>query len=115
MNYEQENRQDKEGRTQTGSLLQAEKDALIGEELQLISVEKTKIQRDGTEVELYVWFAKRTADGVVVSFYGTSVLNSQYDLGTLKSDMYFVIDKLVSKKSGNTYYKAIVLHKEVSK
>ena len=44
-----------------------------------------------------------------VLLYQSSVINSQYDLGYLKPDMYFVLDKLISRKSGNTYYKAIVL------
>ena len=44
------------------------------------------------------------------------MINSQYDLGYLKHDMYFVLDELISKKSGNKYYKAIILQKrEASK
>jgi len=93
-------------------MLQVEKDVLIGEELQLVSVEKTKIAREGQEVELYIYYAKRTADGIMVSFYGSSVINEQYDLSYLKPDMFFVLDKFVSRKSGNSYFKAIVLHKE---
>jgi len=110
MTTEQENEE-----RHTGSMLQVEKEALVGEELQLISVDKTKIQREGQEVELYIYFAKRTSDLIMISFYGSSVLNSQYDLGYLKPDTFFVLDKLVSRKSGNTYYKAIILHKEASK
>ena len=102
---EQENTENKHAE----GMLQVEKDALIGEELQFISTEKTKIAREGQEVELYIFYAKRTSDLQVVSFYGSSVINSQYDLGYLKPDMYFVLDKLISRKSGNTYYKAIVL------
>lgn len=95
----------------TEGMLQVEKDVIIGEELQLSSVEKTKIEREGQEVELYIYYAKRTSDGQIVSFYGSSVLNEQYDLGFLKSDTFFVLDKLISRKSGNSYFKAIVLHK----
>jgi hypothetical protein len=96
-------------------MLQVEKDALIGEELQFLSVEKTKLMREGQEIELYVFYARRTSDLQIVSFYGSSVLNSQYDLGYLKPETYFVLDKLTSRKSGNTYFKAIVLHKEAIK
>jgi hypothetical protein len=100
----------------TEGMLQVEKDVLIGEELQLSSVEKTKIERMGEEAELYIYYAKRTSDGQIVSFYGSSVLNEQYDLGYLKPDTFFVLDKLISRKTGNSYYKAIILHKaEVSK
>lgn len=95
----------------TESMLQVEKDALIGEELQFMSVEKTKIAREGQEAELYIFYAKRTSDLQVVSFYGSSVINSQYDLGYLKPDMYFVLDKIISRKTGNQYYKAIILQK----
>ncbi|MGE9811078.1 hypothetical protein ACLIKE_07020 [Ferroplasma acidiphilum] len=109
---EQENADEKH----TEGMLQVEKDVLIGEELQLSSVEKTKIERMGEEAELYIYYAKRTSDGQIVSFYGSSVLNEQYDLGYIKPDTFFVLDKLISRKSGNSYYKAIILHKaEVSK
>jgi hypothetical protein len=96
-------------------MLQVEKDALIGEELELSSVEKTKIMRENQEAELYIYYAKRTSDGQIVSFYGSSVLNEQYDLGHLKPNDFFVLDKLVSRKTGNSYFKAIILHKEVAK
>jgi hypothetical protein len=109
------NEQPESEKTHTGSMLQVEKDALIGEELKLISVEKTKVMRDGQEVELYIYFAKRMSDEVVVSFFGASVLNSQYDLGYLKPNAFFVLDKFTSKASNNTYFKSIILHKEVSK
>jgi len=42
-------------------------------------------------------------------------LNEQYDLGHLKPNDFFVLDKLVSRKTGNSYFKAIILHKEVAK
>ena len=92
-------------------MLQVEKDTLIGEELQFVSVEKIKIAREGQEAELYIFYAKRTSDLQVVSFYGSSVIDSQYDLGYLKPDKYFVLDKIISRKTGNPYYKAIILQK----
>ena len=104
---EQENIENKHAE----GMLQVEKDALIDEELQFISVEKTKIAREGQEAELYIFYAKRTSDLQVVSFYGSPVIDSQYDLGYLKPDMYFVLDKIISRKTGNPYYKAIILQK----
>ena len=104
---EQENIENKHAE----GMLQVEKDALIDEELQFISVEKTKIAREGQEAELYIFYAKRTSDLQVVSFYGSPVIDSQYDLGYLKPDMYFVLDRIVSRKTGNPYYKAIILQK----
>ena len=51
---EQENTENKHAE----GMLQVEKDALIGEELQFISTEKTKIAREGQEVELYIFYAR---------------------------------------------------------
>lgn len=105
----EQNNENQEGQRSVG-MLNTEKDVLVGEELKLVSVEKGQVKRDGEDVEFYVFYATRVSDGVMVSFFGSSVLNSQYDLGQLKPDMHFTIDK-VKSRAGNTYYKAIILHR----